>query len=372
MFRAAIGQSILSYSDDPSFFPPSVYSSYDIVDPSFAIDSTVGYRSGSFSIRTNRYMAEYLIGSLGSDVIISNNLGIQVWEGMIDKVSVSLGNLTIGAGPVSEISNKIKVRYTEYDWGVAPVVPEEVETQWMYSYDSIARWGTLEEYISLGREMSPGEMARIVPDIRQSKSRPKIYRDVATSGNRGNVYNVTFECIGYHFLLNKSYFAIYDGGTWNIGDAMRYILQQIPLLGTSGIMDIDQTVGKFTGEYGDPPETVSDVINEYITTLHSESGYGFVFGVYEGRQVTFRELVKPGHADYIISPHSGRLLDMYGNAITNIPRPGEWVSTQSVYIPQYNNDLVDSVFPISAIEFDGSGEIRINEIVRSYLASNTI
>lgn len=375
MYSCHVGSSFLPFNelgtvDSLERMAPDVYY---ISDVSLSIDNIDGFKDASFTMEINKHEADYLLGKLGGHVSIYRENGIKVWEGIANNIRMEIGNVSVGVGPLSDVSNRVKMKYTEYDWGVPPVVPRDIETNWIEDRESILKWGRLEEVVGLGREMSPGEADRTINEKAKQMSRVKVYREIST-GDR-NKASVTFECLGYSFLLRKKYFEQYDldpftglypTGYWEVGKAIRTVIEtKQPLLIGSGIQNIGQEIGFYVGEYGDPPELCNEVISGFISTLQSDSGYGFVFGVYEGREVKFFAVERPAQANYYISPFSGELLDAWGNKISSIPRPGEWVSTRSVNAGRYISGLPEAMFPIASVELSGNGDIRINEIIKS-------
>lgn len=203
-------------------------SEFDVSEPlgyTHTLTSDGMFESASFSaaikeVDVNGWMERVL----GSHVECISPSGDIIWIGFINQIDLALGRASISIGPVTDIANKVRVRYTEQDYTVLGVTfggTEEV-TDYTTDSDSVARYG------SWARDISGGE-------INTNSGYADDLRDIAlveyawparTNGFSlsGNELSVSVSCVGYHKLLDAYQYRYTTPGTVNPDDVITSVL----------------------------------------------------------------------------------------------------------------------------------------------------
>jgi hypothetical protein len=161
-----------------------------------------GCWDGSFSIRANHDTAmEWLTNGLGRHVELADESLEVVWEGFIDTITVTSGNISIEVGPLLDMSNRVIVTYSELDTSIEPGIPgARTETDPADDLASQERYGILETVRSVG-----AITADIADQLRdawlQRHAYPDPRPDISTTDQE---QNILCSLKGYVHFLDKT------------------------------------------------------------------------------------------------------------------------------------------------------------------------
>jgi len=174
-----------------------------------------GYWSAQFTIRDRQQKVEDWLEGLGRRIEVRDEVGIVIWEGFVNRVSVSAGPLSIERGPLTAITNKVKVVYSTLDASVnPPVLGDVVFSTATEDTDSQTLFGIVEKTLAVG-----GVTATEAEQTRDTYLAENAYPETSSnfSMGQGEAFSVTVECLGYvHWLDLYPYNQEVDTGTINL------------------------------------------------------------------------------------------------------------------------------------------------------------
>lgn len=180
--------------------------------------ASIGYDAASMSLLI-RYtdmldLAQWLIGK-ELFVYIETSL---IWSGIVNEISMSVGQENITLGPYLDICNKVLVRYTDYTTGVPGVTTYANDTT------SQSRYGTLIKILN-GSSISSTNAEKIRDKYLLENSYPKVNKSVgASAGTRS--FNIS--CVGHYHLLNTYVYNTTSGGTVTLSTKITNVLSANP------------------------------------------------------------------------------------------------------------------------------------------------
>lgn len=200
-----------------------------------------GYKSATFTTKVSPSdVGDWLEWGLARHVETFGADSEKVWEGFIDRVSISFGSLSATRGPLFDIANRVSVVYTPIiDAEVDPVITgTETETPIAEDTDSQARYGIIEKVISGGQRLDDGTTDE-AEEIRDLYLAEMAYPYTDEQINVGSsVYPVmTVECLGYKHWLNAYVHNDYAVSTVTLDTKIKYVLNSDP----NSIFSTDQS-----------------------------------------------------------------------------------------------------------------------------------
>jgi hypothetical protein len=127
------------------------------------------------------------------DATVYNDIGIPVWNGFVNEVTVFLGSMSIGF-KLSGMSNKVRVFYNSIKTSGAS---RSKYTDWEQDYDSQANYGIME------RILSASDISDAAAEVRASKGLRVLSSPVhalSFEGNANRAY-ARIECLGWYYTL---------------------------------------------------------------------------------------------------------------------------------------------------------------------------
>jgi hypothetical protein len=160
-----------------------------------------GYWDASFTLRHRLdQMEDWLTDGLGRHVVVKDDALQVVWEGFVDKVTITYGPISVVCGPLSDVANIVSVNYSSGG---------TVQTSWKYDAASIAKYGFFQKVLSASN-ITAAEATQIRDQYLHEHCRPEIKQDVGTSNHEANII---IDCLGYVHYLDKTYYEVPNGGS---------------------------------------------------------------------------------------------------------------------------------------------------------------
>jgi len=332
-------------------------------DISFSTTIFGGYDKASFTTSNDIDALTDYAEALGRDVAIYDGLGIQVWEGFVNAVTVSFGRAQYHNGPLMETVNRVKLRYTTPRFGTTP--PQggiEKETEFFVSngvngLSSRKRYGILSEIIVAPRSLADWEAASLAPELAETLAQPQGQIILADSGDAKP--KAMIECLGY-FHLTKKLIGDYYGynGTAPAQPAWTVLTypfshETLGFFSLSGVVPYED--GPKLRLYNDQAESVHAFLETQYSIANSYRDMRFMMGVYNNRTLHFSRVMPGRKADIQLSIYGG-VVGAIGTS-GMIARPGMFA--QLVDVPFALHAPSPVGFIIDNIEYSG-GNLSFN------------
>jgi hypothetical protein len=156
-----------------------------------SIRAVGGYWDGAFSIRGGSLeMEDWVQNGLGRHIEVKDEALAIVWEGFVNKVTITAGPLSIVIGPLMEAYNRVAVTYStisEGEFGTRET------TDRVDNVDAQEKYGIIEKRVSLsGSNTFQAEAIR--DTFLEENAWPRVSHDLAAVGHEPNI---VVECLGY-------------------------------------------------------------------------------------------------------------------------------------------------------------------------------
>lgn len=309
---------------------------------SHTISAFGGYDKATININYNQVNAEDWIDRLGFHVEVFNPALDKIWEGFINKITISVGSLTVTRGPLTDIGNQVRVVYSTVDSSISPpVVGSRARTATVTADASQLRYGIIEKAVSVGG-VSPGNAAVLRDSWIAENSLPETGQSY-NSGSQATP-NITLELLGYFHWLKLFVYNDTTFGVREISDIIKDIFDY-ENASVNALYSVDQT-GILTPAAIDQV-TIKRYTNKDLTALDRIKfcvSYGdandvrYLFGVYNDRKVYYNEI--PDEIEYYqaITDQKQRIITTDGVEVKPWDvRPGKWL--------EYTDFLVGAFSP---------------------------
>ena len=248
---------------------PVFESSSYLVDDTLALRATNiskteqangGYWSSQIQFSaTEQEVADWIMHGVGRDITIYNAAGVEIWNGLVNKVAAEWGGISLESGEFLKLANQVTVNYQEVTYNTNPPVggskksvdaAVNTESQAIYGIQTeVVNAGTGDELMATQyRDMFIAERAFPLTNVNFSLQ-------------SSNTPAVTLDCVGYVRLLERPLYAVTSTGKQNASDKVTAIYQAEP----NGI---------FT--------SVSDIDSNSFQVPYAESGEKRLFGALKG------------------------------------------------------------------------------------------
>jgi len=227
-FYQQTGISIFAYEptinvSTPSYTPEGLLFDTDLSNRVSSYTHTIsafgGYDRASFSINYDELGASEWIDKLGYHVVVYNPYITKIWEGFVNKITISVGGLTATRGPLTDIANSVFVVYSTFDGSTVPPTLGMRETT-AVTTNSVSqnRYGVIQKAISIGGASE--ENAEQVRDVWLAEN---ALPDTGQSFNSQASVNtrVIVECLGYYHWLGLFVWNSTVSGDREISDAIK-------------------------------------------------------------------------------------------------------------------------------------------------------
>jgi hypothetical protein len=338
--------SIFEPTIDPS--TPSYVPDGNLVDDliaqkatgySHTISAFGGYDRASININYNLVNAEDWIDRVGYHVEVWSPSLEKIWEGFINKITITAGSLSVTRGPLMDIGNRVRVVYSTVDSSISPpVVGSRARTADATATLSQNRYGVIARGVSVGG-VSPANAVILRDSWIEENSLPETGKSF-NSGSQSSA-NVTLEILGYFHWLKLFMYNDTTFGTREISLIIQDVFAE-EAANINGLYSTDMT-GITTPA---APISIKRYINKDLTALARIKfcvSYGdatfvrYLFGIYSDRKPFYYSI--PTTIEYhqnITSPRS--------SIISNDVEIKPWNVLPGKYV-QFDDFLVGAFVP---------------------------
>lgn len=293
------------------------------------INAFGGYWDATFTIPGNQNdIEEWLENGLGRHVIVRDHALSIIWSGFVNRVSATLGGLSVIRGPLLNIGNYVDLIYSTVDpTTIPPTIGIRENTGYTSDIGSQTDFGLFETVLSSG-----GATAAAALEARNNWIAERAYPKTTQTLNLGTTGNavVSIECAGYSQILKKYTYSSSVTGTSNvsalISDVLGGALNQV--FSADEVIDTN-TLQRTTAVSGS--RTAWDLIKSY-TALGDTSDNRWVFGVYADEIPYYQQSPTTVEYEYLISDKSQAIqsqgVDIYPWNIL----PAKWMFFQDLLI----------------------------------------
>lgn len=233
---------------------------------------------------TRVQLDDWIANGLGRHIIIRSPAQKIIWEGFVNNISTKFGPLSIGIGPLMDVSNRASVVYTPIvDTSVTPpTTGTPLETVIAEDFDSQDKYNILERVLSCGTALT--EDAELVRDTFLLENKyPRTSAEIATTSDAGDTL-ITLEMLGYYEWLDHW---VYNNPAI-ITSTMAYLkIQDVLAADPTGIISQNMTNVGYNAvlvpSCEDQNRTAWAIISG-ILALGGAYDEKYSFGLYENRQ----------------------------------------------------------------------------------------
>lgn len=280
-----------------------------------------GYWSASASQADSlRRAEEWLADGLGRHVVVHDDALNQVWEGFVNSVSIDVGGLNVTRGPLMNVANKVKLKYSTIDTTDGGF-GGRTETAYAENTASQIKFGVITKILSSGGVSQTSAEQLRDTYLAQHKD-PETTSRFNLSG-RDDV-RLSIELLGYvHFQMLYPFTSASTGDV-NLSTRLAAILDDDPnnLFSSSNASIETNTLQVSQWEDDDP--TAWDAIKSLVS-MGDANDARFLYGVYSDRQAIYtaapteyayrREIAASGDVETIIG----------GTVKPWAVKPGKWL-----------------------------------------------
>lgn len=275
---------------------------------------------------------DFVENGVGREMIIYDKNIWPVWEGFVNSVSMELGGVSITVGPFTDIANRVRVSYQTRRWNTNPPIGgNQRATGYAEDLASQNEFGTRTKELS-GGEGTQAAMEGMRDTFLADNAWPKSSLQLQAFGN-ADILNLTIDLLGFYHTLDATYEDVSTGES-DLDALILAILQAAP----DNIFDT--VLAWLQGNTTQVPINSQDEeLNRLLDLLRDLLNRGdandkrYSFGVYEDRQITYREV--PSFIEYTYTEESGVFRNRVGAEVHPWEiRPGHWLYVDSILGPE--------------------------------------
>lgn len=311
---------------------------------SHVIANNIGFQNASFSMSLSYAAAiRYYNDVLGFFFDVYDHNIDQVFEGIINKVTIQSGGLTAVNGPLFDSTNRTAFAFTPlYIVSPAMIRGDQQFTTIVENTDAQLKYGIIERIISAGEALvdlaagyNEAEQAR---DTFITENAYPARDSLSFAIDSGTAVTLTFEVIGFQKYLEYYIYNDATIGTVTISsNPATSKLQMVINADPNGIFVIDNTKIEsnvtIVSQQEDQDRTAMAIINGMLT-LGDGSFNRYIFGVYEDRTIIYRAV-----PDYIMYQarvfNDANIIEKFADDSLVMPwnvRPGNWIVFSDFFI----------------------------------------
>jgi hypothetical protein len=283
----------------PSFAPytPMAEHLFDMPMPSeyqHSIDALGGFKDCSFSFATDTDgLNRWYDDALGAHVVVKDEGGVAVWEGRVNRVTMTYGALSVTRGPLQDVANRVSVIYQLLDTDSKPPEGQERKrTLVVNNTTSQDRFGICEQVLSAGTTTLV--LANQVRDMHlQTYAWPQVPKQLSLGG--GGSPTVRMECLGYASWMNYTYRQVATSSTTGLSTKLGLVLAADPngfVAATNAQIAVNALA---VPAFEDKDRSAWDIIAE-MTGYGDAAHNRYLFGVYADREARYE--IAPSEAVY--------------------------------------------------------------------------
>lgn len=286
-----------------------------------------GFWSAEFGLTIRRdEVDEWVQDALGAQIVVRNEFANVVWEGFINALRVNIGGYSFQIGPVTEIANKIKIKYTTTRYDIVGIGGEDAETAYADDTDSQARYGTL-PLIYSGGEGDSAEMDQLRDALLDEMAWPRPSDQALNVGENSGQAGLTVQCAGYAQLLARYYYSDTSGTSQvDVSDKIFAVIAAHPdsLYSADHSRITRNTLQVYETEEAANEQTAADILNRAVS-LGDASLNQYGLGIYEGRRPIYEVEPSTVTLDWRLMTDPGRIYRLGVDWPMSEIRPNEWI-----------------------------------------------
>lgn len=281
-----------------------------------------GYWSAKFTIKDRQEDLEsWFDDGLGRHVEVYNPALECIWEGFVNQVDLSLGDLSATRGPLLSITNRVRVVYSTVDYSTdPPTVGVRDWTAWDPDTDSQGRFGIIEKVLSAGG-MTAANATQVGATYLEENKEPKTTHRLAA----GSGQQVVVHCLGYVAWMNA--YTYYNAATGEI-DADAKVADLLDGDPNGILSSANSWLESNTLQVPDADEDYKTAwtVAKAVVAQGDANDDRWLFGIYSGREAVYRQA--PATVAYVrrLSAQSREITTFAGNVVRPWDvQPGNWL-----------------------------------------------
>lgn len=262
---------------------------------SHTLGTSGGYISAAFTIYDRLSKLEDWINGLGRHIEVYDPALDRIWEGLVNRVTLNVGGLSVVRGPLTSIANKIYVVYSAVDTDTDPPTFGTRETTDPASdTTSQSKYGIIEKVLSVGGA-SLADAEQIRDTWLEENAEPETSQQFNNQSQ--SEPSVTVECIGYVYFLNMyTYNQTANTGDINVSTQIQNVLAADPngIFSTdySGITTNTLQVARYTNDDNRGWDYIKS-----LTARGDSSSNRYLFGIFNDRKAVYAPI--PTAIEYV-------------------------------------------------------------------------
>jgi hypothetical protein len=243
-----------------------------------------GYDTAGFSFASSPSDAKYWIDyGLGSHVTTQNEGLDRIWEGFVNEISVTLGQLAFTRGPLIDLTNRVTLKYSDF------LTNEPATEGPTTDATSILAWPIIHRVLSVG-QVSEATAGKILDTYLRENRFPSSTTDLSSEGVAPQV---EIRCLGYNRFLDLFVYlnAASPTATYTLREKVIDVLALCP---NSGLFSTDysfietNTLSVFERDF--EHKKAYDVIKELVAMGGDSNNNRRLFGIYNDRKAYLQEI----------------------------------------------------------------------------------
>ena len=212
----------------------------------------------------------------------------KIWEGFVNSITFNVGGLSLTRGPViGSVFNKIKVAYSTVDTSTTiPTMGIRDETAWANDTISQARYGILEQVVSVGGA-TPTSAVQLRTTALAERAEPATSESDNLSSS--TIPSITITALGYMHFLNTYTLDLTTTGDQNVSDKLEAILGADPNSIFSTDYSSIETNAVQVGAY-DRDLRIADGVVKAIVALGTATNTRTMFGFGNDRKAVYKSV----------------------------------------------------------------------------------
>lgn len=254
----------------------------EVAQYSHSMNAVGGFDSASISLSgTPQEIEEWLAYGLGRHIRIVDQANEPVWEGFVDEISSSMGDLQTSLGPLTALANRVSVSYSRINTTYLPPTNEgQFETVIAENLDSQDKYGIWEKVVS-GGSITAADADYIRDAFLAERAWPD--RNTALASQGGGASTIVLDCRGYFDWLSAYvYSQVVASGTVSVYTFLTSVLAATPNAVFSSRLDHIEDNAMLCPAYENNNQFADSLIKKLLA-YGDVNGNRMTFGYYGDR-----------------------------------------------------------------------------------------
>jgi len=299
-----------------------------------------GFDAASMGFSTDVFTAsDWYEKGLGYIIQVTDELGNEIWLGIVNQITFVQSELTSTIGPLLDISNDIIATYTPIYVEHTPFLKGAQRfTIIVQDTDSIAKYGTHMLVLNAGEALVDTTATPVYNEAEQARDTYLLENAWPNDDQKSVQFSagqvsIQLECLGLRHYLEKFYYNDNTPGVTTISGTPTSKLELVLAADPNGIVDSTDfdTNPVLVRRLDDKSRTGQTIISELLT----QGGASFerwTFGIFANRVARYKPI--PTQAEYALRiGEESRLLDFGTDHVVepwNV-LPGKWLIARNAF-----------------------------------------